>query len=326
MLFSKTLEQTSILLIFILTGYLLSKIGVITQGGKKVLASLLVNLFSPCYYMSSLSSQLSIERINEYLLYLIAGTVIALSLIFIVLPFAKLLGKDNLERNMLNYALAFGNISYFGFPVVGAVFNETIKASMILFCIPQTIAINTYGYQILTSKIATTPEEVANLLNNNKKKNNLISNLRFLYAPPFIGTVLGVVFGLLPFNMPSYFENLLQMSADCQSVTAMLVTGSALSSVRFLDLFTSWKPYVVGAIRLLLIPFIIGLVAYLIGIRGELFTILIASIALPVGMNVVVYPESAGLDGTLGAKMCFISYVLVLITLPVVFELIKILA
>ena len=324
MLFSKTLEQTSILLIFILTGYLLSKIGVITQGGKKVLASLLVNLFSPCYYMSSLASQLSIERINEYLLYLIAGTVLALSLIFIVLPFAKMLGKDKFERNMLNYALAFGNISYFGFPVVGAVFNETIKASMILFCIPQTIAINTYGYQILTSKIATTPEEVKNSLDN--KKVDIKSHLRFLYAPPFIGTVLGVIFGLLPFNMPSYFENLLQMSAGCQSVTAMLVTGSALSSVRFLDLFTSWKPYVVGAIRLLLIPFIIGLVAYLIGIRGELFIILIASIALPVGMNVVVYPESAGLDGTLGAKMCFISYVLVLITLPVVFELIKILA
>ena len=324
MLFSKTLEQTSILLIFILTGYLLSKIGVITQGGKKVLASLLVNLFSPCYYMSSLSSQLSIERINEYLLYLIAGTIIALSLIFIVLPFAKMLGKDKFERNMLNYALAFGNISYFGFPVVGAVFNETIKASMILFCIPQTIAINTYGYQILTSKIATTPEEVKNSLDN--KKVDIKSHLRFLYAPPFIGTVLGVIFGLLPFNMPSYFENLLKMSAGCQSVTAMLVTGSALSSVRFLDLFTSWKPYVVGAIRLLLIPFIIGLVAYLIGIRGELFIILIASIALPVGMNVVVYPESAGLDGTLGAKTCFISYVLVLITLPVVFELIKILA
>ena len=34
----------------------------------------------------------------------------------------------------------------------------------------------------------------------------------------------------------------------------------------------------------------------------------------------------AGLDGTNGAKMCFISYVLALATLPVVFEVIKILA
>ena len=53
---------------------------------------------------------------------------------------------------------------------------------------------------------------------------------------------------------------------------------------------------------------------------------MIASISIPVGMNVVVYPESAGLDSTSGAKMCFISYVLALATLPVVFELIKILA
>ena len=48
--------------------------------------------------------------------------------------------------------------------------------------------------------------------------------------------------------------------------------------------------------------------------------------AVKKGENVVVYPESAGLDGTLGAKMCFISYVMALATLPVVFEVIKILA
>ncbi len=325
MIFTKTLEQVSILLIFIFTGYFLRKKEVINESGKKVLAGLLVNLFGPCYSIASLSTQLSIQRINEYLTYLLAGTVVALIIIFVALPFAKLLGKDKIEKNMLRYALAFANIAYFGYPVVGAVFGESVKASMILFCVPQTIAIYTYGYQILTSKITDTPEGVENALNS-KAKINWRSNFRFLTSAPFVGIMLGIILGLLPINLPAYVVNLLNLSANCQSATAMLLTGAVLASVPLLKLFTSWKPYVVGLIRLLIIPILLGTITYLIGIRGELFIILVASISVPVGMNVVVYPESAGLDSTEGAKMCFISYVLALVTLPLVFEAIKILA
>lgn len=326
MIFTKTLEQVSILLIFILAGYFLRKKEIINESGKKVLAGLLVNFFAPCYTISSLSTRLSIEKINEYITYLFAGSVLAIVIIFVALPFARILGKDKLEKNILKYALAFANIGYFGYPVVGAVFGESVKASMILFCIPQTIAINTYGYQILTSKINKTPEGLENAIENSKKKFDWKTNLRFLKSVPFIGTILGVVLGLLPFTMPVYVINLLTVSANCQSAVAMLLTGSVLASVPLLKLFTSWKPYVVGAIRLIAIPTILGAIIYLVGIRGELFIIIMASISIPVGMNVVVYPESAGLDGTLGAKMCFISYVMALATLPVVFEVIKILA
>ncbi len=222
--------------------------------------------------------------------------------------------------------LIFIFIGYFGYPVVGAVFGEPIKATMILFCIPQAIAINTYGYQVLTSKITESPNSLVNTMQNSNKKFDWKTNLRFLRSVPFIGTMLGVILGLLPFTMPQYFVNLLDMSAKCQSATAMLLTGSVLANVPFLKLFTSWKPYVVGVIRLLIIPAILGTIAYLLGIRGDLFKILMASISIPVGMNVVVYPESNGLDSTEGAKMYFISYVLALATLPVVFEVIKILA
>jgi len=325
MVFTKTLEQVSILLIFIFTGYFLRKKEIINESGKKVLAGLLVNLFGPCYSIASLSTQLSIQRINEYLIYLLAGIVVSLIIIFVAIPFAKLLGKDKIEKNILKYALAFANIAYFGYPVVGAVFGESVKASMILFCVPQTIAIYTYGYQILTTKIADTPDEVKNTLDS-KAKTNWKSNFRFLTSAPFIGIMLGITLGLLPIELPAYAVNLLNLSANCLSATAMLLTGAVLANVPLLKLFTSWKPYVVGLIRLLIIPLLIGSIAYLIGIRGELFIILTASISLPVGMNVVIYPESAGIDSTEGAKMCFISYVLALATLPFMFEAIKILA
>ena len=310
------------MLIFIFIGYFLRKREIINESGKKVLAGLLVNLFLPCYYIVSLSTNLTIDKINQYLLYFVCGLGLAIAIVFIAMPFARLLGKDKLQRNVLKYSFAFANIGYFGYPVVGVVFGEAVKASMILFCIPQSIVISTYGYQILTQKIDS-PTDLEKAL---VKKEKWTKHLRFLYAPPFMGLMIGVIIGLLPIELPTYVVNMLDLAKNCQSPVAMLLTGAVLSSVPLLKLFTSIKSYVVGFIRLIVMPVVIGLAFYLLGARGDLLVIAVASVALPVGMNVVVYPESAGIDGTEGAKTCFISYVLALATLPLVFEILQMLA
>ena len=325
MVFITTLQQVAILLIFILIGYLLRKKEVINDSGKKVLAGLLVNLFSPAYSISSLSQQLSINQIAKYGVYFLSGTALTFAIIFIALPFAKAMGKDKMHRNILKYAFAFGNIGYFGYPVVGAVFGETMKALMILFCIPISVGINTYGYNVLTERVdgdALTGQEI--------KKKSIKKNFRFLYSMPFIGMMVGLVLGLLPITIPKFFISLFDLAGNCQSATAMLLTGTVLASVPFCKLFTSVKPYIIGIIRLLVLPIIVGgalYVVHILGVSGELFqTIFRLSVivsAMPVGMNVVVYPESCGMDSTEGAKTCFLSYILALGALPLIFTLMQ---
>ena len=313
-MFLLSLQQVAILLVFILLGYFLQKKHVITDSGKKVLAGLLVNLFAPAYSIVSLSTQLSIENISKYITYILAGIIVSVVLIFAVMPVSRLLGKDKFQRNLLNYALAFGNIGYFGYPVVGAVFGAEARAMMILFCLPMTVCIYTYGYAILTNDI------------DNKQLTSKIpfyKKLRFLWSPPFVSCLLGILLGLLPFSLPAFFTDTLTIAANCQSAPAMLLTGASLASVPFLKLFTSWKPYVVGLLRLIIIPFVFGAILYICGIRNMIFMLSVISVAMPVGMNVVVYPEYAGKDGTEGAKMCFISYILALGAIPLLFTIVQ---
>ena len=62
--------------------------------------------------------------------------------------------------------------------------------------------------------------------------------------------------------------------------------------------------------------------------RGEVFVIIfklcVIVAAMPVGMNVVVYPESVDKDSSEGAKMCFLSYIMALGALPLVFTLLDV--
>ena len=73
------------------------------------------------------------------------------------------------------------------------------------------------------------------------------------------------------------------------------------------------------------IPLLFGVVLYLCGMRGQyfLFPLLIAS--LPLGLNLVVFPESYGMEeaATTNARICFVSYLLALIILPLSFALVN---
>ena len=120
-MFLLTLEQAATLLLFILLGYLLRKINVLKDGAQVTLSALLVNFFSPFYSMETLSKQVTVDRVVEFAIYLLAGILVTLVLIFIGIFFAKIFAKDRLHQNILKYAFGFGNIGYFGYPVVGAV-------------------------------------------------------------------------------------------------------------------------------------------------------------------------------------------------------------
>ena len=326
-MFINTLQQVAVLLLFIFIGYFFKKKGIITDSGKKVLASLLTCLFAPAYSIMSLSSVISIEEIQKYSTIFIAGIVVALISIFVAIPFAKIVEKDKFHRNILKYAFAFGNIGYFGYPLIYAVFNAQsgaivaaeARAQMILFCVPMSIAIYSYGYYILTTPVS---DDVK------RKERTLKQKLSFLYSPMLLGAIIGIVLGLLPFELPQFFADVVKKAGDCQSAPAMLITGAVLAGVPFKKLFTSIKSYIIGAIKLLLIPTIFAVllfVVYLCGWQNQEFMriafLTVIAVSMPVGMNTVVYPESCGMDSTEGAKACFISYILALATLPLIFTL-----
>ena len=75
-------------------------------------------------------------------------------------------------------------------------------------------------------------------------------------------------------------------------------------------------------IRMVGIPLIFGVVLYLCGIQGQYLFQPLLFVALPLGLNLVVFPESCGYEKEAGdnAKLCFISFILALGVLPCVFS------
>ena len=320
-MFIATLIQVSTLLIYILLGYFLRRKNLIGEQTGKVLSKLLTLLFTPAYSIISLSKNVSVNKISLYIYLLLAGTILLFALIFINYFFSKLFSKDENVRNMILYMLVFSNMGYFGYPLIEMVFGVEYLVQFIIFGLPFSVAINTYGYYILTKP---TKEEL--ISSNGKRTNERRSLIKSIVSPPLVGVIIGLILGLLPIEMPTIFYTILTPAGNCMSASAMILTGSILASLPIVELFKSKRDYILSFLRLVAIPVIGGAVLFLLGVSKEIFIAGVSLLCLPSGMNVVVFPESVGKNSIEGAKGCFVSYIIALLTIPTIFHFIEILA
>ncbi len=302
--FLLTLSNVGQLSFFMILGYVLRRLRKLPDNAGSVLSLLCVLVFLPAYTIVNLSKNFTVDMLTEKLQLFGTGVVFALVIIAMGYPLAKFLGRDAMEVKSLKYAFTFPNFSYFGYPVVEGVFGNAMLGNFMVFLIPTSVACNTYGY----------------LLFQDNKKGKL---WKLLCTPIVLSQLIGVIIGLSGIALPKVVTGTLTIAGNCMSPCSMLVGGFLLGKFSPRKLLTGARAYLLSAIRMLAIPLAFGGILYLVGVRGEILFLATLTVSLPLGMNLVVFPESLGYESEAqkNAKLCFVSYCLALIVLPVVFSL-----
>lgn len=298
-----TLKNVISLLILMSVGYLLRRTESLPQQTAPVLSTLTTKLLLPSYVIRNLSQSCTMEKIYGNLTLFGLGILFTLLSIGTGMILAKFLGRSDFEKKTYRYAFTFPNIGYFGYPLIEGVFGTEMLGNMIIFCIPLNIAIYTYGY----------------LLFSNEQK---ITLKKVLSTPPVAALIIGCTLGLTGLQIPSLFDKLLSGVGNCMSPITMLLAGFVLGSFSLRKLFTGVRGYWLSATRLLGIPLLFGIGLVLFGAKGVYLMIPLLAFALPMGLNTVVFPESHGIDASDNARMCFVSYLLATVMLPLTFSII----
>lgn len=299
-----TLTKVSVLLIFIGLGYLLRHTRKLPDNAGRVLSLLTTLVFSPAYTIKTLSSSLTMEKIGSQVILIGYGAVIVLSTIGLAFLMAKFLARDDFERRSYVYAFSIPNFGYFGYPLVEGVFGTEVLSQLMIFCLPMTIACNTFGYLLFV-------------------KDKKLTLLDILKMPVVVAVFLGAVIGLSGVKLPALVTDILSTAGNCMSPASMLLAGFVLGGFPLKELFKGGRSYMMAAIRLIGIPALVGLVLYVIGVRGMYLTLPVMILAMPLGLNLVVFPESMGIDASNNAKMCFVCNLFTILVLPVVFTLLS---
>ena len=301
--FNLTINQILMMFLFMLAGYAFQKKKIGGDSVSTVLSALLVNIFLPCVCFKSFSDNCTVKGISENISFLYAGIAVIVFAFFLAKLFSKVFGEDEMQKDVYMYSFLIPNIGYMGYPIVEAVFGELALFKMMIFVIPFQFMIFTYGIYVL---------------NPNKEW-----NIKRLFNPNIIAIALGILFGLSGLKLPAFLDKAVISAKGCMSPTAMILTGFVLGGIPIKPVFLSVKSYIAAIVRGILIPAICFIIMYLMKIDSEIILISTATLAMPFGLNSIVFPEAFGGDSKTGASTCFISTVVSIMTIPVVFALLQ---
>ncbi len=311
------------LFICIAIGFTLRKTKVLPENAGKVLAKLVTWVFMPALNFSAMASRFNVPSIKEHASNIIFSALAVAMSITVALILSRLFVKeDTYERCVYKYGLSFGNCSYVGDPMALSLYGAAGLTFYKVACIPVSFMIYTWGGSILIPK-------------DKQKKQVFFTKL--LNAPMislFAGAVVGITgLGELIFSAPAaaFAVKTLDALSACMGPSAMLVAGITIANYDFSKMIKNKKVYIATFLRLIIIPSIIiatvfGIkelanLAFELSIDNSVLFLLFFTVATPLGLNTVVFPEAYGGDPSTGASMAMISHSLCVITIPIMFAL-----
>ena len=322
-LFLSTLNQMAVLFTFIVIGFLLVKLGCISENAAVTLSKLENIVFVPALILGTFIENFTMEKLSMTWKLLLMS--LALALICLPLAFAvtKWLYKEERLKAVATYALNFSNFGFMGNAVVQALFPE-IFLEYVIFTIPLWTLAYVWGVPALL--IPPKAEEAGEGEAPEKKGLSFVlSRLKSLVNPMFICVIIGAVVGLSGITLPKFIGQSISSMGACMSPLAMILIGCISTRIDFKKLFAKWRIYTISVIRIIIIPLaFIGLVAILPQngwITPTFLKCAIVSLAMPMGVSGVFIPAGYGEDTTPIAEMVLVSHVLSVVTIPVLFML-----
>lgn len=309
-LFAPTLNQMIFLFAFIVIGFLLAKFKVVPEGSASVLAKLENWLFIPALVMQTFIGNFTVSNLGVTWKLLLFGFGINLIVFPLTVLICRFISKDSYIRKIYTYGLCFSNFGFMGNAVVSAIFPE-IFYEYIVFTLTLWIPIYLWG--------------VPALLVSGDEKRSFASRLKSFVNPMFIAMIVGMIIGISGISLPSSVNNVIKVSADCMSPVAMLLTGITVASIDFKKTFSRVSVYIVSVLRLLVYPLAaIAIFALIpVDIPASYVICAVCSLAMPLGLNTIVIPAAYGKDTSTASGMALVSHVLSVITIPIIFMLLR---
>lgn len=309
-LFLPTLNQMIFLFAFIIIGFVLAKCKIVPHGSAGVLAKLENWIFIPALVMQTFISNFTVSKLEVTWKLLLFGFAIDVIVIPLTALAVKPITKDAYTRRIYLYGLCFSNFAFMGNAVVSAIFPD-VFFEYIVFTLTLWIPIYLWGVPALLAYDGT--------------KKSLAGRLRSLVNPMFIAMAVGMVIGLTGISLPSSLNSVIDTSASCMSPVAMLLTGFTVAELDIKKTLSKVSVYVVSVLRLLVYPLIAIAVFALLpfDIPDSYVICAVCSIAMPLGLNTIVIPAAYGKDTTVASGMAIVSHALSVITIPVIFIVLR---
>lgn len=210
--------------------------------------------------------------------------------------------KVNKARmGICRFMLAFGNVSFIGYPVCDAVFGSKAVFCASVLNIPFNLLVFTIG---------------VSFINGGKAKSAFSPKL--ILSPCVIASLIAVVIAIARIKMPVPVGEWFHLLGDLTTPCALLIIGSSLSHIPVRDMFGNRFVYSMTLLRLIVLPLAVGAVLALMGINPFVSDVAVVLSAMPVATNGIMLCLQYGKDERVMTQGLFFTTLMSVVTIPLV--------
>ncbi len=302
-MFVIALNSMLTLFVFMLVGYIGIKKTIFNEQTTATFNKLLLNITAPAMFISAMNITLEKGIIKPSIQAIIFGFVfhlLALLIAYVIVKFFKVK-----EKAIWLFALTFANIGFLGFPLINDLFGSVALFYTSLINISFYVLIFSVG--IIIMSIGT---------------DNKLSLKRLIFNKAFIGTIIGLLVFLFPYNLPVFISKSVYMIGQITPPLSMIVVGSIFASTSILQAIKKPAIYILAVVKLIVIPVVVYFTFSLVIENQQLVQIFTVLSATPSAVLTVVLAKEYGNDDIYACEIVFVTTLLSVITLPVITYLI----
>lgn len=284
---------------------------IISPEIKNNLAKVVIDITLPFLIFTTFANMEADASVLKNGLMVFALTFVNLFVFYLVGNLSsRLLKLKKPQQTVHTLHTMFGNIVFLGFPLLDALFPNGIG---IFYGAMYQLASNTitFTYGVYKLSAGTQKSGIKSLINLNT-----------------IALFLGAIVLLLPIKLPSFLNVSLSSIGQCTSPLSMIYIGAMLASMGIKSAIKQKSIYLLSLNKLLIVPLALAAIYQLainalgINLSEEAFFVIILQAAMPCQTIIVVLSQRYKGDYILAGANLFVTTLLSIATLPVVFFLV----
>lgn len=293
---SSLLQMQGMLIIIMVLGLFLARMGTITPEGRQLLTDLVINVTLPCSIVKAFLIEFSMDILQSCIAIFLAAIVIqflGMGLSHILYP-----GYEGQRKRVLQYATICSNAGILGNPIAEGAFGSIGLMYASIYLIPQRSFMWSFGLTYFTVS---------------PSRWQLIKKI--LTHPCIIAVELGLVLLIEQFQLPGVISATISSLGSANTSASMLLIGAILSTVDLKKMVDRDSLYYC-AVRLILIPGLVYLGCRIAGLEEMVTGVSVLLSAMPAASVTAVMASKYQQDAPFAAKIVALSTILSMITAP----------
>lgn len=294
---------TQMLMIFgiVLVGLASAKRNLWAGELDRKLSVFILNVSMPALILASVMGKDLVFEPSELLTLGLVAVVNYVILIGLACLIPQIWHVNRSRQGLARFMLAFGNVSFIGYPVCDAVFGPKAVFCASVLNIPFNLLIFTIG---------------VSFINGGKARSAFSPKL--VFSPCVVASLIAVSIALMGISVPEPVGQWFHLLGDLTTPCALLIIGSSLSHIPVRDMLGNRFAYAISLLRLIVLPLVVGAVLRLLGVENFVANVAVVLSAMPIATNGIMLCLQYGKDERVMTQGLFLSTLFSVVTIPLI--------